>query len=134
MAWALTEGVVTDVVSMSKFRMRTDAGDPVEVSLANVAEGVAGADPVALKALINGKRVQVMSTMVTRSQATITGEVTGPSGIGVARELLRSGAVRFAPAEPYTISSYSECLHRIAEREAKAARLGIWREIETTND
>jgi len=57
----------------------------------------------------------------------ITGQVNDQEGRDIARQLLRAGAATFAAAPAYTLSDYSECLHRIAEREAKAEGVGVWR-------
>jgi endonuclease YncB( thermonuclease family) len=76
--------------------------------------------------MINGKRVSVMSNP-NRDRTDITGEVQDEQGRDLSRLLLRAGAAPFAVAPAYTLSEYSECLHRIAEREAKAEGVGIWR-------
>ena len=127
MSWDLVQGSVVDVTTARTFRLLEDSGEVLTVSLANVGEP---ADPEAtdvLKRMINGKRISVMLNHSADRHAEVTGEVNDQEGRDIARKLLRAGAATFVAAPAYTLSDYSECLHRIAEREAKAEGLGVWR-------
>ncbi len=126
MAWHLVQGSVVEVTSARTFRLRADSGEVLTVSIANIGEP---ADPEAmamLKRMINGKRMSVMFNKPADPQGEITGEVDDQERRDIACQLLRAGAATFVEAPAYTLSDYSECLHRIAEREAKAEGVGVW--------
>jgi endonuclease YncB( thermonuclease family) len=40
--------------------------------------------------------------------------------------LIKAGLARHKNSEPYTMSNYTECQYKIAEAEARAAKLGLW--------
>jgi endonuclease YncB( thermonuclease family) len=124
MGWISIEGSVIEVTNARSFRLQTAQG-VVTVSLPNVGEPYDAGAGAALQRMIDGKKVSVMRNPSADGN-DITGEVHEAEGGDVSRQLLRSGAVSFVAAPAYTLSAYSECLHRIAEREAKADRLGIW--------
>lgn len=126
MAWHLVQGSVVDVTSARTFRLRADSGEIVVVSLAGVGEPAGPEAMIMLKRLIDGKRMSVMFNKPD-AQGEITGEVNDQDGRDIARQLLRAGMLTLATPPPYTLSAYSECLHRIAEREAKAEGAGVWR-------
>jgi hypothetical protein len=127
MSWGLVQGVVVEVTSVRTLRLRTDAGHIANVIIPNIADQTNPEATRILRSRVRGKRVSVVGNS-HRRDGIIVGEVQDAEGNDVARELLRTGITSFVPAEPYTLSSYSECLNRIAEREAKAQRLGIWRD------
>src|SRR2546430_2673251 len=117
-------GTGRDVISANTFRLSADGGSLVLVHLANVEDT---SDPLAvsrLRELVAGKTLTVL---VSQEDKEVTSEVHDLQGTDIAHELLRTGAVRFAESPPYALSHHSECLNRIAEREARAAGLGIWK-------
>jgi len=126
MGWRLIQGSVIEVTGPRTFRLRTDTGEIVRVSLANVGEPV---DPEAvtfLQRLISHKRVSVMANPSADPRREITAEVQDNEGRDLGHEMLLAGAAAFISAPAYTLSGYSECVNRIAEREAKAEGRGIW--------
>jgi endonuclease YncB( thermonuclease family) len=126
MSWRSVEGRVTDVMSVRTFRMRTDKGEIVEVSLANVGEPFdAGAEDLLRKRIL-GARVSVFSSSSRDLKSDVIAEVHDRRHRDLSNDLLRKGAAAFTMEPAYTLSGYSECLNRIAEREAKAEGLGIW--------
>ena len=42
------------------------------------------------------------------------------------REILTLGLARYQEPPAFSLSIYDDCLYRIAEREARQKRLGIW--------
>ena len=126
MAWRLVQGSVVEVTSARTFRLRADSGEILTVSLANIGESADSEAAAMLKRMINGKRMSVMFNKPADRQGEITGEVDDQDGRDIARQLLRAGAAAFVAAPAYTLSDYSECLHRIAAREAKAEGVGVW--------
>ena len=46
--------------------------------------------------------------------------------LDVNRTMLTRGLGRFADPPAYSLSDYTRCLHRIAEREAREGRRGLW--------
>jgi len=126
MGWRLIQGTVIEVTGPRTFRLQTDRGSIVRVSLANVGEPV---DPEAvtfLQRLISRKRVSVMANPSADPRNEITAEVQDDKGRDIGHEMIRAGAAAFVTAPAYTLSNYSECVNRIAAREAKAAGLGVW--------
>jgi endonuclease YncB( thermonuclease family) len=100
-------------------------GKTVLVTIANVGERATPEATTRLKQLIENRSVTVLIGPSNRDATEVAGELrSGP--IDVARQMLREGIVAFTAAQPYTISSYPECLHRIAEREAQNGRVGLW--------
>jgi|GEM_PF-1022429 len=126
MSWRLVQGSVVEVISARTFRLRADSGEVLTVSIANVGEPVDTEAIGMLKRMIDGKRMSVMFNKADQN-GEITGEVHEEKAGDIARQLLRAGAATFVAAPAYTLSDYSECLHRIAEREAKAEGVGVWR-------
>jgi endonuclease YncB( thermonuclease family) len=124
MGWLLVEGTVVEVTDFRSFRLQTAQG-VVTVSLANVGEPHDAGAREALQQMIVGKNVSVERNPSAKGD-DITGDVHNVEAGDVSRRMLRSGAASYAAAPAYTVSDYSDCLHRIAEREAKADRLGIW--------
>jgi len=126
MYWLLVEGRVVEVTSVRTFRLRTDAGEVLDISLANVGEPFDSEALSTLRGMIDGKRVSVMKRPSLDEQKSFAAEVQVGTGRDLSRELLRAGAAAFIEEPAYTLSTYSECLHRIAAREAKAEGLGVW--------
>jgi len=126
MSWHLVQGSVVEVIGARTFRLRADSGEVLTVALANIGEPADSDATAMLKRMIDGKRMSVMFNKPDR-QGEITGQVNDQEGRDIARQLLRAGAAAFVAAPAYTLSDYSECLHRIAEREAKAEGVGVWR-------
>jgi endonuclease YncB( thermonuclease family) len=125
MSWRLVEGNVVEVTGAPTFRLQTAQG-VLTVTLPNVGEPYDAGARAMLQRMIDGKRVSVMLNPSAEVRNDITGEVHDAKERDVSRQLLRSGAASFVDAPAYTLSDYSECLNRIAEREAKADHLGIW--------
>ena len=124
---ASCEGRVIEVMSARTFRIRTDKGEILDVSLANVGEPFdAGAADVLRKRIL-GTRVSVFPNPSRDLKNGITAEVHDRQERDLSNDLLRAGAAAFVKEPAYTLSDYSECVNRIAEREAKAAGVGIWR-------
>jgi endonuclease YncB( thermonuclease family) len=125
MAWLSVEGTVVEVTGARTFRLQTKQGI-VTVSLPNIGEPYVIGAGAMLANMIAGKRVSVMTRFSLYGKSDIIGEVLDAQGGDVSRRMLRAGAATFVAEPAYTLSGYSECLHRIDAREAKAERVGIW--------
>jgi endonuclease YncB( thermonuclease family) len=125
MAWLSVDGTVVEVTGARTFRLQTAQG-MVTVSLPNIGEPYVIGARAMLANMIAGKRVSVMTRFSLYGKSDIIGEVLDAKGGDVSRRLLRAGAATFVTEPAYTLSGYSECLHRIDAREAKAERIGIW--------
>jgi endonuclease YncB( thermonuclease family) len=128
MSWALLNGTVTEVTSNNQLILKSDDGRFLKVTIASVGvtEGVRGRTVLA-KLLIE-RRVEVVFNPPDEEEDSshVVGEVHVPGKGDVASFLLKSGEAPFEPSPPYTLSTYSECLNRIAEREAREQHRGIW--------
>lgn len=85
-----------------------------------------------LERLVWGEEVEVWvstSAWWTKPQPKrITGVVyrLNPKRDDVNQALIYSGMARHKDSEPYTMSNYTECLYRLTQDEARAARRGLW--------
>lgn len=130
MSWRQLEGEVAAVEANGEIRivkvveeMRRPVA-PRVVSFANVE-----IDPSALPYLrsLIGKRIKVWINPRRFDDERVIGLLyRGDEDLN--RRLLARGLGRYARPEAYSLSDYSDCLHRIAEREARAARRGVWAE------
>lgn len=126
MAWRLVQGRVEEVMSVRTFRLRTDKGEVVDVSVANVGEPFdAGALAVLRKGIL-GTHVSVFISSSAELHNGMAAEVHDRKDRDLANYLLRKGMASFRREAGYTLTGYSECVNRIAEREAKAEGVGIW--------
>jgi endonuclease YncB( thermonuclease family) len=81
-----------------------------------------------LTRLIQGKPLQANYNPSVCEGDRILGEVqVGRDYRDVTRLMLQAGVVRYKEPPSYSVSDYSSCLYRIAEREAKQAGLGLWK-------
>ena len=122
MSWHPIAGSVTEVVDARTFRLRTDDGRLVEASIAGIGEPFNPRAAEVLRKRLSGKRATVFVNPTNAENDRIAGEVHDARDRDVALDLLHAGLVSYVEAPAYTLSGYSECLLRIAEREAKAGR------------
>lgn len=133
MAWATLSGQVIQVTGGRSFLLRSSQGRTVQVDLAALDAGAdQGAARVLLASLVLGRDVTVLAPQGKPGAPTeerVAGTVLTGAGNAkdVNRELLQAGVARFQEPPAYSVSSYSTCLYRIAEREAKQAGRGIWK-------
>jgi endonuclease YncB( thermonuclease family) len=126
MVWIPLEGRVVEVTSARTFRLKTDKGEVIDVSLANVGEPFDGGAEAVLRKMILDTRIWVMANPFADLRNGIAAKVLDRKGTDLSNYLLRAGAASFVKEPSYTLSDYSECVNRIAEREAKAEGAGIW--------
>ena len=126
MAWLVVQGRVVEVMNVRTFRIRTDKGDVVDVSVANVGEPFDPGAAAVLRKRIVGTRVSIFISPSATLHNGIAAEVHDRKDRDLANYLLRNGMAAFRMEVAYALTGYSECVNRIAEREAKAAGLGIW--------
>ncbi len=129
MAWRVLTGTVVAVEPNGdlrldnveeSFRLTT----PRTVGLVDVELALPDAQ-LALRKLI-GKRVDVWINGKAIDDARVTGAVhRGKEDVN--RTLLSRGLGRYVDPPAYSISHYTTCLHRIAEREAREAHRGLWK-------
>jgi hypothetical protein len=127
MAWRTFEGEVQSFDANGELHLIDvvawhDHLTPRVVRLATVE-----IDPTAqpfLRSLV-GKRVSVWINPRYIDDEHVSGIVyRGQKDIN--QTLLARGLGRYIEPPAYVVSDYSGCLHRIAEREARAARRGVW--------
>lgn len=130
MAWRLLAGKLEGIQSESAFTLKLANGNKVRVSIANI-----GTAPTAQRSVAQQALRQILSRGTIEVMANWSYEVEVPEDVAgevhvenddVAERLLAAGLVSFAPAKPYQVSQYSECVHRNAESYAKEKRRGIW--------
>ena len=113
MSWRSVEGTAVDVGDDLRFRLKTDEGRTVGVTIANVGAAKDGRAVPRLRRMLQGRRVTVLVNPSFYEDPEITGEVHA-GNVDVGHQLLAEGLVAFVREEGYTISGYSECLNRIA--------------------
>lgn len=85
-----------------------------------------------LERLVGGQEVVVWVSPSVWSPRRRPKQVTGVVYLPTTKmedanlAMIRSGMARHKESEPYTMSNYTECLYRLAEDEARAARRGLW--------
>lgn len=127
MAWAILDGTAIEVSGGRTFIMRTPEGRRIRVDL--VALDTNDSQTPArefLSSLIQAQEVRVLFNDDSVNEK----RVVGAAYVGakdVSRELLRAGVARFKEPPAYSVSGYSLCLYRIAEREARQAKSGLWK-------
>jgi endonuclease YncB( thermonuclease family) len=128
MAWSLVTGKVEEVLDGATFRLRDTKGNVLRVTIPDVSPHVTAAALTVLKNEIEHKRVEIMAPMayISKPDGHVSGQVHDDHDHDVAEGLLAAGLSPFVEAPMYTLSQYSQCIHRIAEREARQKHLGIW--------
>jgi endonuclease YncB( thermonuclease family) len=127
MTWTALDGTAIEVTGVRTFIMRTSEGKKVHVDL--VALETNDNQAPARELLSSLVQDQAVTVLVNHS-ASGKKRVVGAVHVGtkdVSRELLQAGVARFREPPPYSVSSYSSCLYRIAEREARQAKSGLWK-------
>ena len=85
-----------------------------------------------LERLVGGQEVEVWVSPSVWSPRRHPKQVTGVVYLATPKmedanlAMIRSGIARHKESEPYAMSNYTECLYRLAEDEARAARRGLW--------
>lgn len=128
MSWYGMEGTVTNVISGEEIVVRSQDGRSTHVVLVGLdGEHDAPSAARALAKLVQDKRVSV-SFNPRAGEGALLGRVhlEDENYLDVNREMLRSGLVRFKEPPFYSVSEYSKCLYKIAEREARQAKRGLW--------
>ena len=129
MSWRVLSGEVIAVEANGELRL----GNVVEwrrslsprvVRLVDVDVALPAATPFLKK--LTGKKVTVWINGHAIDDTRVAGVVyRGDADIN--RSLLAQGLGRYAAPPAYSLSDYTACLHRIAEREARQRRRGLWK-------
>jgi endonuclease YncB( thermonuclease family) len=129
MGWRFVEGIAVKVEGGQTFVLRDAQGRSIHIDLVGLEIGDDGVAARKLLAhLIQGKFVSVNYNPRFSKNNRILGEVEARDDYrDVSRLLLQAGVVRYKEPPAYSVSDYSSCLYRIAEREAKQAGLGLWK-------
>ena len=126
MAWAVVSGTVVRVVDGRSFLLKTGEGKMVEVVLGAVDYGRGNEKRRnALSSWIQDRPVTVLVNPQSRDAKSVVGVVHSAS-LDVNRELLRTGVAKYKEPIAYSVSNYVACTYRIAEREAKQEKRGLW--------
>lgn len=127
MGWSLVEGVAVQIDSGRSVLLRDADGKTFQIDLVGVEIADDGdAARKLLAGLILGKPMDVLYNPDFHQGGRILGEAHA-AGHDLSRLLLQEGLARYKEPPAYSVSSYSSCLLRIAEREAKQAGLGLWK-------
>jgi hypothetical protein len=97
---------------------------PRVVRFATVEPSLPAAKPF-LESLI-GKSVTVWVNDREMAKDHVIGVVYIGQEEDINRALLSRGLGRYVKPPAYSLSDYTDCLHRIAEREARAHHRGLW--------
>lgn len=129
MSWHSVDGTAVRIESGQTFLLRDAAGESFRIELVGVETGDdEDAARRLLTHLIQGKSLRVHYNPTFSAGDHILGEaLLGRNYRDVARLLLQAGVARYQEPPAYSVSDYSSCLYRIAEREAKQAGLGLWK-------
>jgi endonuclease YncB( thermonuclease family) len=127
MLWRSVEGRVIKVVDGDTIIVQTKDNKRKRVNLVAV-DAAAGQDVArsSLSRLVLNRSVSVLVNPSNIDSSTVVG-VVHTKRKDVNRELLESGVVKYRKPESYSVSDYTACLYRIAEREAREAKKGLWK-------
>ena len=112
MSWVIVKGKIASVGADGSLDL---IRPPHKVHLVSVDAGGEAARKY-LKSLV-GKRAEVWVAMSAFDKYEVTG-VVYVGKVEVNRALLASGVARYVQPAPYTVSDYTDCLYRIAARQA----------------
>ena len=124
----VVEGRAVEVTSPRSFVLVEANGRTVNVTLANVGEPFHATTQDVLRSWLEGEDVTVLVQPSAWRNSDVVAVVEVRRYPDLSHRLIRTGLAAFVEAPAYTQSHYGECLNRIAEREAKAERVGIWAE------
>jgi endonuclease YncB( thermonuclease family) len=126
MLWMSVEGKVIKIVDGDTIILLTKDNKRKRVNL--VAVNASAGQDVArslLSGLVLNRLVKVLVNPSNIKSGTVVG-VVHVQEKDVNRELLEAGAVWYHEPESYSVSDYTACVYRIAEREAREAQRGLW--------
>jgi endonuclease YncB( thermonuclease family) len=126
MLWMSVEGKVIKIVDGDTIILLTKDNKRKRVNF--VAVDAAAGQIVArsfLSPLLLNRLVSVLVNPSNIKSGTVVGVIHFQER-DVNRELLEAGVVRYHEPESYSVSSYTACVYRIVEREAREAKRGLW--------
>lgn len=129
MYFHFVEGGAVQAESGQSLVLRDKSGKTFQIDLVGLEiadDGAAARE--ALARLVQGKSLTVLYNPEFQKGDRLLGQAQlGDDYLDVSRLLLQAGVVRYKEPPAYSVSGYSSCLYRIAEREAKQAGLGLWK-------
>jgi endonuclease YncB( thermonuclease family) len=138
MVLKLVIGRVVQVLDGQTIIMASKPGDRIKVHLADIAvvqpDHPLGREAKSFLEKLLGDKAIAISVNDMNVPATSTSTIIGIVRVGtdgpIAQlELIHAGLARFTNADRYTMSSYLACQCVRVEREAYAAKRGLWAEI-----
>jgi micrococcal nuclease len=124
--WFTVDGKVVKVLDGDTIIVSSKDNKRKRVNLVAID---ASAGQAEARSLLSGLVLNRSVSVMVRPRIIMPSTVVGVVYVKekeVNRELLAVGAVRYQQPEPYSMSNYTACIYRIVEREARAAKRGLW--------
>lgn len=137
--WAMVRGKTMKVIDGSSFEITTRYRKRITIHLAGV-EVPQGNNKFAegsrsfLQNLIAKKEVEILVSpsdwpFRKKKSKELIG-VTHTLTKDISLEMIRSGMAVYKAPKPYSMSNYTSCTYELAEREARKAKVGIWKDVD----
>ena len=125
MSWMSIHGKVVEVLNGEAIIVLMANNERKRISLAGVNSGSTMAARALLINLILNREVSVLVNPSNIDAKEVTGVVHLQSR-DINLELIKEGAARYQAPRPYSMSSYTACVYRIAEKQTREYGTGTW--------
>jgi len=125
MSWRSIDGKVVEVLKGDAIILLMANNERKHVSLAGVNSDSSLAAQALLVNLILNREVSVLVNPSNIAAKEIRGVVHHQSR-DINLELIKEGAARYQDPPPYTMSNYTACVYRLAEKQARQYGTGLW--------
>ena len=125
MSWKSIDGKVVEVLKGDAIIVLMANNERKHVSLAGVNSASSLAAQALLFNLILNREVSVLVNPSNIAANEVRGVVHHQSR-DINLELIKEGAARYQAPPPYSMSNYTACVYRIAEKQARDYGTGMW--------
>jgi endonuclease YncB( thermonuclease family) len=125
MSWKSIDGKVVEVLKGDAIILLMANNERKHVSLAGVNSASSLAAQALLFNLILDREVSVLVNPSNIAAKEVRG-VVHHQARDINLELIKEGVARYQAPPPYSMSNYTACVYRIAEKQARQYGTGIW--------
>jgi endonuclease YncB( thermonuclease family) len=125
MSWRSIDGKVVEVLKGDAIIVLMANNERKHISLAGVNSASSMAAQAFLVNLILNQEVSVLVNPSNIAAQDVSGVVHHQSR-DINFELIKEGVARYQTPPPYSMSNYTACTYRIAEKQARQYGTGIW--------
>jgi YD repeat-containing protein len=133
MSWKTIDGKVVEVLKGDAIIVLMANNERKHVSLAGVNSYSSLAAQALLINLILNREVSVLVNPSNIASKEVRGVVHHQSR-DINLELIKEGAARYQAPSPHSMSNYTACVYRIAEKQARQYGIGTWAQEKDRED